>query len=374
MEMFIKFIIWAAVIQGLLLGVIFITSRKHRSFANRLLGFFLLAFVFEALTDLLPINEIGNYSLSGYFTLPEVKMILPVLFLHFVLEKIGRSSAYHLFLKIHYLFAFSFISITLINVLLVFFSGNSLLDFLGWPFLERFYMSFQYYAFILTTVSFGIALRETWRYRKLVRNEFTDLAMLDINWLWQFIFVIAPIILFWGAELIRIAMGGRGQSELTIIAYVFIAIFNYFVSYKAFTHQTLFDGSVGTLRPLETNPSISVKSSTPFDHEICNKIKSEMEEKGYYLNQNLTIHDFAKEIQISARTISSCVNQSVGSNFNEWVNNYRVEKALKILNDKNSNHLSIEGIGIDSGFKSRSAMYTAFKRKTGQSPGYFKCN
>lgn len=372
MEMFITFIIWAAVIQGLLLGLIFITSRKHRSFANLLLGFFLLAFVFQALTDLLPFSEIGNYSISGYFTLPEVKMLLPVLFLHFVLEKVGKSSAYRLFLKLHYLFAFSIMSLTLINILLVLFSGNSLLDLLGWAFLERFFMGYQYYAFLFTIGSFVIALRETWRYRKLVRNEFTDLAMLDINWLWQFIFVIAPIILFWGAELIRIGMGGRGQSQLTIIAYVFIAIFNYFVSYKAFTQQTLFDGSGGTLKALETSPLDSGKSSGHLDNEICNKIKSEMEKKEYYLNQNLTIHDFAKEIQISARTISSCINQSVGSNFNEWVNNYRVEKALAILNDEKSKHLSIEGVGSEAGFKSRSAMYTAFKRKTGQSPGNFR--
>jgi AraC-like DNA-binding protein len=372
MEMLITFIIWAAVIQGLLLGVIFITSRKHRSFANRLLGFFLLAFVFEALTDLLPINEIGNYSISGYFALPEVKMLLPVLFLHFVLEKVGRSISYRFYLTFHYFLAFAFIGLTLINILLVSFSGNSMMDFFGWTFVERLFMGFQYYAFILTIVSFGIALRETWRYRNLVSNEFTDLAMLDINWLWQFIFVIAPIIVFWGAELIRIAMGGRGQSELTIIAYIFIAIFNYFVSYKAFTHQTLFDGSVDTLSPLETNLLISVKSNAPIDNEICNKIKCEMEEKEYYLNQNLTIHDFAREIQISARTISSCINQSVGYNFNEWVNNYRVEKSLDTLNDQNSNHLSIEGIGIDSGFKSRSAMYTAFKRKTSHSPGHYR--
>lgn len=149
-------------------------------------------------------------------------MLLPVLFLHFVLEKVGGSSAYRLFLKIHYLLAFGFIGITLINILLVSFSGSPMLDFFGWAFMEHLFMGFQYYAFILTIVSFGIALRETWRYRKLVSNEFTDLAMLDINWLWQFIFVIAPIILFWGAELVRIAIGGRGQSELTIIAYVFI--------------------------------------------------------------------------------------------------------------------------------------------------------
>ena len=150
MEIFITIVIWAAVIQGLLLGVIFITSRKHRSFANQILGSFLLAFVFEALTDLLPLSEIGNYSIAGYFTLPEVKLLLPLLFLHFVLEKVGRSSAYQAFLKIHYLLGFGIIGLTLINVLLFLFLGNSLQDLLGWEFIERFYMGHQYYAFIIT--------------------------------------------------------------------------------------------------------------------------------------------------------------------------------------------------------------------------------
>jgi len=198
------------------------------------------------------------------------------------------------------------------------------------------------------------------------------LDLLGINWLWQFIFVIAPIILFWGAELFRIALGGTGQSELTTVAYIFIALFNYFVSYKAFTHQTLFEGSAVELNAIDTKLSISDKSSAPIDDEICTRIQNDMEAKAYYLNQNLTIHDFAREIQVSARTISSCINQNVGFNFNEWVNNFRVEKALEIMKDQNSKPLSIEGIGIDSGFKSRSAMYAAFKKKLGLFPGHFR--
>ena len=97
-----------------------------------------------------------------------------------------------------------------------------------------------------------------------------------------------------------------------------------------------------------------------------------MRSNKYYLDQNLTIHDLAKRIQIPARTISTYVNQNAGYNFNEWVNTYRVDHALATLQDKNMDHYSIEGVGIDSGFKSRSAMYMAFKKKTGLTPGHFK--
>lgn len=70
MEQIVVTVIWAAVIQGILLGVLFICSRKYRSVANRLLGLFLIAFVFEAATALLPFDFIGRYPLAGPFTRP----------------------------------------------------------------------------------------------------------------------------------------------------------------------------------------------------------------------------------------------------------------------------------------------------------------
>lgn len=372
MESFINIIIWAAVVQGLLLGVIFISSRKYGVFANKLLGFFLLAFVFSALADLLPIDEIWGYSLVGYFTIPEVKMLFPLLFLHYVLEKTGKSSSYIFYLKIHYLIAFSIIAITLLNILLVLFSNNSLLDLLGWKILDRFYMIQQYYAFILSLSVFIIAIKETLNYRNLIRNEYTDITLLDINWLWQYILAIAPVILFWGIELVRILLGGVGQSDLTVVAYIFIAIFNYFVSYKAFTQQTLFEGTVDTSEALKDIETTFHKESAMIDIDICEQIKSEMESNEYYLDQDLTLHSFARMIKISARTISACINQHLGLNFNEWVNNHRVDKSIEIIRADHKKQLSIEGIGFDAGFKSRSAMYSAFNKKLGQSPGNFR--
>ena len=196
MEMLITIVIWAAILQGLLLGIIFITSKKYHSFANQLLGSFLICFVLVALTDLLPIAEIYGYSIREYFTLPEVKLLFPVLFLHFILEKVGRTSAYGIFLKVQYILAFGIISITFINLMLFLLSGDSLLTYVGWPILDRLFMGQQYYAFVLTVIIFTIAIKETLRYRDLIRNEFTDMTLLDINWLWQCIFGIAPIILF----------------------------------------------------------------------------------------------------------------------------------------------------------------------------------
>lgn len=376
--MILSLIIWAAILNGFLLGVLFIASRQRRSFANSLLGFFLLTFVMGALSDLFPVDAIGRYSLSGYFTLPEVKLLLPLLFFHFVLAKLGRSPSYTGLLKIHYVLSFAVIALTPVNVLFSMIRGLTLLDLLGWKILEALHMGQQYYAFLFTLLVFITALAETRKYRNLIRDEFTDMTLLQIQWLWQFIFSMAPVILLWGAELVRIILGGTGQSELTTYAYLFIALFIYFVSYKAFTQHTLFETSASMPNSADSGrsplgvPGISSGSDTRPDTEKCTGISEEMEEQAYYLNQDLTVHDLARKMDMSARTISDCVNRHFGKNFNEWVNTYRVAKALELLEDPEKEHLSIEGIGMDSGFKSRSAMYTAFKRKLGKSPGHFR--
>ena len=54
------------------------------------------------------------------------------------------------------------------------------------------------------------------------------------------------------------------------------------------------------------------------------------------------------------------------------VNGFRVEAAIAKLQDPAFDQLSVEGIGLESGFQSRSAMYAAFKKQTGYSPGHFR--
>ena len=75
-----------------------------------------------------------------------------------------------------------------------------------------------------------------------------------------------------------------------------------------------------------------------------------------------------KHIGASTKKVSACINNCFGSNFSEWVNKYRVEEAKIRIDHIDNNYLTIEAIGQDSGFKSRSAMYTAFNKFTGESP------
>jgi AraC-like DNA-binding protein len=372
MEKIINTIVWGAIIQGLILALLYMSSRKHRSRANTLLGLFLLCFVFEAMTMWLPFDYIGTYAISPYFALPEVKLLFPILFLHYVTEKLGVAQRFGIFLKTNYALVIAVNAITLTNILIFISNGKSIYDYFSWNTVSNVFLANQYYAFFLTIIAMIISIREVLRYEKIVKNEYSDFDMLEIKWLWHFIFGVVPITLMWGLELIRIAFGGVGMSNFVLLTWGFIIVYIYFLSFKAFRHKNLFED----IPERKDEQDISIVENDMVEKkdykELSQQIKSIMESKKYYLNHDLTIYDLSKAMKMSSRLLSSCINRNLGFNFTEWVNNYRVNEAMILLNDPKKNHYSIEGIGVDSGFKSRSAMYKAFKKKTGQTPGYFR--
>ena len=242
METVINTIVWAAIIQGLLLSTLYIFSKRRRSLANKLLGLFLLCFVFEALSMWLPFEFLGKYSLGQYFDLPEVKIFFPVLFLHYVLEKLGAAKKFRNFLKFNYLLAFLMVGITAVNLAIFMFKGESIRDYFSWNTISNLFLANQYYAFFLTLASLTVAVLQVFQYQDQIKNEYSDLGMLEIKWLWQFIFSLVPIIIMWGLELVRIAFGGTGMSNFVFFTLAFIVVFIYFLSFRAFQHKNLFEG------------------------------------------------------------------------------------------------------------------------------------
>ncbi len=359
MEVLLITIIWAGVIQGTLLGALFLFSNKYRSISNLLLGGFLFSFVFVAFTDILPFNYIGTYPINGYFLLPEVKLLSSVLFLHFFIEKMQLK--YKTLLTLHYMIAVVIICLTLFNIIFFVFSGKTMHDLLDWKTIEKIFMLQQYYAFGFTIVALVIALTEIKRYRQIARDEYSDFALFQINWLWQFALAMAPVIILWGTELIRIALGGQGgQSDIVLITWGLIAVILYFVSFKAFNQPNLFRVQK------HANPGRKMEKLSY--SEIENPLRQCMEKEKLYLRQDLTIHDVSKYMGSSSRKISQCINDRFGSNFSEWVNGYRIDEVKNRFLEPDSKFLTIEAIGQESGFKSRSAMYLAFRKILGISP------
>ena len=370
MEQLISFIIWAAILQGVLLSCIYFFSKKYNSASNKILGFFLISLLTEAINQFLPIDEIGGYMLYYYFGLPETKLFLPVFFLHYVLFKNGRLEPYRKTIRIGYILAFSVVGITVVNIGIFLITGRQLVDFLTPEKTEVVFMTQQVLAWIFSALALIIAQRETVRAKQTLEDEYSDFAQLNIRWLWQFIWLMAPVVILWGLELLRIALGGMGSlSTFVMINWGILFIVIYFVSYKAFVHKDLFEKGH---KPVGEKPDQDQSILENELEEVHSSLEVYMREYQPYLKSDLTLHELASSMGIPSRKISQCINRRSNSNFSTWINTYRVETAIQMLESTESSNLSIEGIGQQSGFKSRSAMYLAFKKLTDKSPGDFK--
>lgn len=99
--------------------------------------------------------------------------------------------------------------------------------------------------------------------------------------------------------------------------------------------------------------------------QITQKINI-VKEKELFLNPNLTLSDTAKELEISQHNLSQFLNNNLNISFSLFINELRIEKAKKLLSHPNL--YTIEAIGYESGFKSKSTFFTAFKKITSQTP------
>jgi AraC-like DNA-binding protein len=114
----------------------------------------------------------------------------------------------------------------------------------------------------------------------------------------------------------------------------------------------------------------SVLNEETKDH-IKQSILNIFDKKQVYLNPDLNMDFLSKELNIPKYQLTEVLNTVIGKNFFQFVNSYRVEAVKKMLLDP-KNNFSIEAIGYDCGFTSKSSFYKEFKRITGITPVEFK--
>ncbi|MEL1254779.1 helix-turn-helix domain-containing protein [Flavobacterium sp. DGU38] len=93
-------------------------------------------------------------------------------------------------------------------------------------------------------------------------------------------------------------------------------------------------------------------------------------EKELYLNPDFSLEEAAKELKVTKHILSQYVNEILGKSFSNLIKEYRIEKAKRLL--ETEKNFTIESLGYDSGFSSKSTFFTAFKKITGLTPAEYQ--
>ena len=90
-----------------------------------------------------------------------------------------------------------------------------------------------------------------------------------------------------------------------------------------------------------------------------------------FLDNKLSIKTVADKLGMSVNHLSQVINQQSGKNFFKFINEYRVEEAIKLLTDQSNQRYTILAMAYDCGFNSKSSFNTIFKQYTGKTPSDF---
>ncbi len=141
------------------------------------------------------------------------------------------------------------------------------------------------------------------------------------------------------------------------------------------------DGDQNVPNTKESNSGVTVQQHKPAGEQLSNKILLSENEKQeikdavedyftdskIYLDPNLKLEQLSRKIHINARKISIVINEVFGTNFNQFINEYRISEVKKLIS-RNPDDIVIENIYTKVGFNSRSSFNRVFKESTGVSP------
>ena len=104
-------------------------------------------------------------------------------------------------------------------------------------------------------------------------------------------------------------------------------------------------------------------------NELYSKVIDYLKKNELYLQSELKLETLAHELGTNISTLSKCINEASGDNFNQLINRLRVRHSEVLLL---KNEHSVSEIAEMVGFANRTSFYRSFKLKTGLSPKEYK--
>ena len=106
-------------------------------------------------------------------------------------------------------------------------------------------------------------------------------------------------------------------------------------------------------------------------HSIGRKADFCMKELHPYLQPNFNLFKLSVLIDIPVHHLAYYFREEKKQSFNDFRNEWRINNAKKLIREGKASELTMEAIGLLSGFSSRNTFLAAFKKAEGIAPAVF---
>ncbi len=222
--------------------------------------------------------------------------------------------------------------------------------------------------------SFNVILRS----KKLLLENYSNGNVNYYNWLITLVTLIAIEVFVSTVKNVFLINNLEGPYELAMtITSLSALLFICWLVIKALKTPELY-GRVDSKQPLvkqliagkprKATPAAEDKE----DNETVDRLKKHMETDAPYVDASLTIYELSKQLDLPSKELSVLINHNLNQHFFDFVNEYRIKKAMEILADPSKSDRTILEILYDVGFNSKSSFNTAFKKHTKLTPTQYR--
>lgn len=228
----------------------------------------------------------------------------------------------------------------------------------------------QSFAYIIANI---VVLR---KYKVLLlENYASNISLSNYKWLYQLTVVMIILgVITQIKDFLKLTEYIDIANSLTVLMLVGGLMFTFWIVLNALYYPDLFRGIDARLQPVEKLIVEVAADGTPDieNNERIRELRDYMVQEEPYLESALTIQDLAKQMKMPARDLSVLINHTLNQHFFDFINEYRIEKAMQILADPKENKLTILEVLYKVGFNSKSSFHTAFKKHTDLTPTQYR--
>lgn len=362
-----NFIFGAAAIQGFLLIAILMFQKKGNVFANKLLAFLIL----------IPTSVLSDRFLTN---LDFYKIFPHYLFISYGLWYLWAPVLYfYIKSSLHENVKFKTKDFLHAVLFIIYFSINADYIFSSWTdkisvidnFVPQAEPTFSNLLLpgllrIQTIVYIIFTGRLIFQYKAEETNGSKNKRINQLYWL-KFFFVLVCALQFYDIYFFIMVHSVSYDSSFKNIRLLITAVINYSIAFAAIKYPDY-------LFPHFKNESEKYKSSK-LSEEDLEKIKSGLQklmiEEKLYLNTELKLQDIAEKLSVTQHNISQTLSLKFGLNYYDYLNEFRIKEAKKILSSGDAEKFTLLHIAHECGFNSKSSFNRAFKKITGFTPSEF---
>ncbi|MDZ7935859.1 MAG: helix-turn-helix domain-containing protein [Emticicia sp.] len=249
------------------------------------------------------------------------------------------------------------------------FRSSAIAEWLGWLESIVIWTSYIYY--------FYQSLRIYKEYRSWTETQFSDTETISFVWLRNFIYLIIAGEVFKFAWSIADKLLGDLPFEQDWWWHLLTVLIICYVGIKGYAQQQPLRLTYNKKSLEENQAAENVTDAGNGQKEreyeaMKSKIETLMLQEKLYLEPELSLSDLAQKLKTNTSVLSAAINSNFGKNFNDFVNEYRVEEFKKQIKLPANQNYTLLAVAFDCGFNSKATFNRAFKKFTGQSPSRFE--